>query len=145
MQLQNAVAVGSVTPLNEIASYTTMSKKVEFLAPDYALSYAWDGVIPGSGTSVATPIVAGSYAILKSAFPTLSPNQILQTMKVTGDPVDDAFVPGKPKINVGKAFSALKAGNIPVIPKETETGEESKQSTSILFAKVFNCSIAAGR
>lgn len=102
--LKDVVSVGSVNELGEISIYVTMSRKVSFLAPDFTKAPATVGYRTSSGTSAATPFVAGSYALLRAAFPKISPEGLLEILAQSGKPVDDVVVKGKPLVNLPAAF-----------------------------------------
>ena len=67
--------------------------KVDVMAPGVAIQSTWPGnqykVI--SGTSMATPHVAGVAALMKAANPALSPAQIMALMKQTGECPNQAY------------------------------------------------------
>ena len=105
--LQEAVAVGSVNSSNNVSWYVTMSGKVELLAPDYAMSANTFAYIQASGTSAAAPLVAGSYALLRQAFPTHTAEQVLSAMKVSGTPIDDVIRQDIPLVNLNAAYALL--------------------------------------
>lgn len=117
--LKDVVAVASVNNKNEISWYVTMSSKVELLAPDYARSANTFSYIQSSGTSAAAPVVAGSFAILRQAFPTRTPEQILSVMKSTGTKVNDVIRKGIPMVNVKSAVEALQVGTVNPQPGQT--------------------------
>ena len=110
--LKDVVAVASVNNKNEISWYVTMSSKVELLAPDYARSANTFSYIQSSGTSAAAPVVAGSFAILRQAFPTRTPEQILSVMKSTGTKINDVIRKGIPMVDMKSAVTALQVGTI---------------------------------
>ena len=105
--LQEAVAVGSVNSSNSVSWYVTMSGKVELLAPDYAMSANTFAYIQASGTSAAAPLVAGSYALLRQAFPTHTAEQVLGALKVSGTPIDDVIRQDIPMVNLNAAYALL--------------------------------------
>lgn len=117
--LQDVVAVGSVNAAGEISWYVTMSNKIELLAPDYARSADTFGYLTGSGTSAATPLVAGAFTVLRQAFPTRSSEEILAVMKATGTRVDDVIRKGIPMVNLEAAYEALRTGSL-TNPKPVE-------------------------
>ncbi|MEP6680831.1 MAG: S8 family serine peptidase, partial [Chloroflexota bacterium] len=67
--------------------------KVDVMAPGVAIQSTWPGnqykVI--SGTSMATPHVAGVAALMKAANPALNPAQIMALMKQTGECPNQAY------------------------------------------------------
>ena len=117
--LKDVVAVASVNNKNEISWYVTMSNKVELLAPDYATSANTFSYIQSSGTSAAAPVVAGSYAILRQAFPTRTPEQILSAMKSSGTKINDVIRKNIPLVNLKAAIESLQAGTINPQPGQT--------------------------
>ncbi|MCF8529011.1 MAG: S8/S53 family peptidase [Aquiluna sp.] len=117
--LKEVVAVGSVNQLNEVSWYVTMSKKIELLAPDYAVSAGTLGYMVSSGTSAAAPLAAGSFALLRQAFPSASAELILAAMKNTGTPIDDVIRQDIPMVNLQAAYNALAAGTVDVPGKIT--------------------------
>jgi subtilisin family serine protease len=113
--LQDVVAIGSVNQQGEISWYVTMSNKIELLAPDYATSADTIGYMTGSGTSAATPMVAGAFTLLRQAFPNKTSEQILSVMKSTGTKVNDVIRKDIPVINLQAAYNELLSG--PAIPE----------------------------
>lgn len=105
--LQDAVAVGSVNSSNVVSWYVTMSGKVELLAPDYAISANTFSYSKASGTSAASPLVAGSYALLRQAFPQHGAEQVLSAMKVSGKPIDDVIRKDIPMVDLAAAYTLL--------------------------------------
>jgi len=117
--LQDVVAVGSVNSAGEISWYVTMSEKIELLAPDFARSADTLGYLTSSGTSAATPMVAGAFTVLRQAFPDKTSEQVLAAMKATGTMVDDVIRKDIPMVNVAAAFDRLASQtNTPDIPEE---------------------------
>jgi subtilisin family serine protease len=114
--LREVVAVGSVNQLNEISWYVTMSQKIELLAPDYASSANTIGYLISSGTSAAAPLAAGSFALLRNAFPNATSEQILNAMKTTGTKIDDVLRKQIPMVNLAAAYNALASGTVPTQP-----------------------------
>lgn len=66
------------------------------------------------GTSMATPVVAGAYAILKGAFPAASADEIIAAMKSTGQPILDPYTrKTRPAVNVDRAYRMLAGTPLP--------------------------------
>jgi subtilisin family serine protease len=105
--LKDAVAVGSVNQTNEVSWYVTMSDKVEILAPDFTISANTFSYIRSSGTSASAPLVAGSYALLRQAFPDHSAEQVLSAMKSSGKPIDDVIRKNIPMVDLQAAYLLL--------------------------------------
>lgn len=72
-----------------------------------------------TGTSMASPHVSGSYLLLKEAFPTASPRQILNALYQTaidlGDPGDDNVF-GRGMIDLQAAYNRLSQSLTPTPP-----------------------------
>jgi len=105
--LKDAVAVGSVNQNNQVSWYVTMSDKVELLAPDYTISANTFSYARSSGTSAAAPLVAGSYALLRQAFPDHGAEQVLSALKASGKPIDDVIRKNIPMVDLRAAYLLL--------------------------------------
>ena len=90
--ISSAISVGATSKFDEIASYSNSSAQLDLLAPG---SYIQSSV-PGagyayySGTSMATPHVAGAFAVMRSRKPTSTVSELLDALKTTGVSLQDA-------------------------------------------------------
>lgn len=127
---------------NTVSSYSSWGPTVEMsLTPQLSgpggnILSTWpttDGVGYAliSGTSMATPHVAGSYALIKQAFPHLGPDEILARLQNTAVPLKEYLAPnmltsttqqGSGLIN---AYAALYA-DTKVTPMELNLADSSK-------------------
>ena len=121
--LEEAVSVGSINTDNEVSIYTTMSDKVELLAPDYTRSANTYSYRTASGTSAATPLVAGAYALLRQKYPDFTAQQILNAMKNGGTPIDDVIIKGTPALNLEGADYLLQD----LLGDENQTEETTEE------------------
>jgi hypothetical protein len=64
-------------------------------------------------------VVAGSFAILRQAFPTRTPEQILSAMKSSGTKINDVIRKNIPMVNLKSAVEALQVGTINPQPVQT--------------------------
>jgi subtilisin family serine protease len=130
--ISHAVAIGALdkpgapdAPL-QYASYSNRAE--DRLISLLAVGTDVRSSVPGNqyralqGTSMATPVAAGAYAILRSEYPNKSVDEILDAMKATGSPVADP-VSGKarPAVNVDGAYRKL-AGLPAAAPGAATTG-----------------------
>lgn len=84
-----ALAVGAVDTGDQRASFSNYGPYVQIAAPGVNIlsTYLGGGYEVMSGTSMATPHVAGAAALLLSKYPGLSVSQLEQALTRSGDPV----------------------------------------------------------
>ncbi len=89
--LSNVISVGATTDADVVASFSNSDTFLDLLAPGVSIT----STVPGNtyqtwnGTSMATPYVAGAWAIMRQAYPTASVDFILNQLKTYGVPVLD--------------------------------------------------------
>ncbi len=109
----NAISVGSTTDFaDNVSTFSNSATFLDLLAPGEPIqsSVPTNGFGSKNGTSMATPHVAGAFAVLKAAFPNASVDTILAALKSSGQPVNDtrnSIV--KPRINVNDALTELQS------------------------------------
>lgn len=113
--ISSAIGVGSVDNGTSVASFSNFANTLDFVAPGISLSGAkgsGSGYALRSGTSMSAPQVAGAFAVLRQAYPTLSLDVIEAALKQTGTPVTraDSGIT-VPKIQVGAALDRLQGVN----------------------------------
>lgn len=119
--LSNVLTVGATTDNDAIATYGNVSSKIAdsgVVAPGSSITSSTpnSGFTAISGTSMATPMVSGAVAVLKSARPDATREQIVDALRFTGVPVDDqrseGEVTGMPRIDVAAAVQYLVGGSL---------------------------------
>ncbi len=115
--ISTAVTVGATSKQDVVAGFSNSSPMVDLLAPGVSIRAAYPHVggtsysTGSSGTSMATPHVAGAFALLKSANPTATVQEIEDALKATGKPVlDTKNQLYKPRIRVDLANDLLGNG-----------------------------------
>ena len=118
------ITVGSVDKFDVLSQFSNYGKCVDIMAPGeyiynterYAPQFGYPNEFGGPwfGTSFATPLVAGTAALIKSIHPEWSAKKIISTIFSTADPIDSKnFVHagdlGKGRINIGRAVVAAVA------------------------------------
>jgi len=104
--ISTAVTVGATSKQDQIAQFSNCGPQVDLHAPGVNINSS----IPGgqfaafSGTSMATPHVAGAFASLKSLHPTASVDAIEAALKTSG-----LDVGGRPRIRLLDANTVLAA------------------------------------
>ncbi len=113
------MAVGSVDGSDRKSGFSNYGYTVAVSAPGELVlstippdSYGYI-----SGTSMSTPTVCGVAALVKSKFPSLSPLQLAQRVRVTADNIDASNSGFANQIGYGRldAYAALTAGPSPAI------------------------------
>jgi subtilisin family serine protease len=107
--ISTAVAVGSTTKSDAMSSFTNRSPgMVDLVAPGSSIQSSILGNTYEflSGTSMATPHVAGAWAVLKQAAPGATVTQVLTALRNTGQVIDDSGN-AYSRINVNAARLAL--------------------------------------
>jgi len=110
--VSSAVSVGATTKDDQVADYSNVAPFLSLFAPgdEILSSYPGDAFAVASGTSMAAPHVAGTWAIMKQAAPSASVDDILNTLISTGVPITDPRAGGgttRPRIQVDLALIAL--------------------------------------
>lgn len=148
----NVITVGAIDSDRVRAPYSNYGKAVDIYAPGhYILSAGNTGtkgpVAPNSrfdyGTSMATPHVAGTLALLKQKNPTLTSDQYKQQILDSGDPfaegktlnTHDALYITKPATTVAPAAPAPAPAPVPA-PAPAPSGYTTKGAIGSLYAKI---------
>lgn len=103
-----AVTVGSTTKEDAVSNFSNHSDLVDVMAPGSSILAA----VPGgtgfkSGTSMATPHITGSFAVLKQAVPPADVKIIEKVIKLTGLVVARNGV-SKPRVLLNDALLELQ-------------------------------------
>ena len=108
------VSVGATDELSRVAAFSNVSDDLDLIAPGTAI---WSSM-PGnefaelSGTSMASPVVAGAFALLREALPGTTAAAGLAAMRASGPRFDDIIVQDLPTLRVDLAYSQLTAGTV---------------------------------
>ena len=107
--ISSAISVGATTDTDQIADFSNIYPQIHLLAPGVDITSS----VPGNkldsfqGTSMATPHVAGAFAVLKQVNPDATVDEILALLQTTGDLVNDMRSGGievdMPRINLAQA------------------------------------------
>ncbi len=89
--LSNVIGVGSTSDNDVVSSFSNSASFLQLLAPGESVTTANNGggTTISSGTSMATPHVSGSIAIIREAIPTASADEIENALALSGSPVLD--------------------------------------------------------
>ena len=114
--ISTAVSVGATTDADVIASFSNVASFLDLLAPGVSItsSAVGGGTLTWNGTSMATPHVAGAWAILKQASSAATVDDVLTALHSTGTSIDDTrgggTVTDMRRINVDLALAAIQSG-----------------------------------
>jgi subtilisin family serine protease len=87
--ISTAVTVGATTDADAVASYSNRGPLLDLFAPGSSVnsSIPDDTYAIFNGTSMATPHVAGAWAVLREAFPSESVADLVSRFQTTGVPI----------------------------------------------------------
>ena len=116
--ISTAITVSSSdNPTDEVSSFSNMDTVVDLLAPGRGISSAVpdDSYSRLSGTSMAAPVAAGAFAVLKAAKPSATVAELLAALTTTGVPItDDRGGPSphvtRPRIQLDRAVALVDPG-----------------------------------
>lgn len=135
--ISTAISVGATTDADAVASYSNIASFISLLAPgsDITSSVPGGGTSSVNGTSMATPHVAGAFAVLRQASPGSSITEILSALQATGTPIDDlrsgGVVQDIPRINLDLALDLLT-------PAGPEFGSVPAAGSNLAFGNVVS-------
>jgi subtilisin family serine protease len=107
--ISSAVSVGSVDKNDTVSWFSNIASFLSLLAPGGSITSS----VPGggfqalSGTSMATPHVTGSWALMRQALPGGGVSTILDALRQTGRPIRDTRFFGTATIPRVRIFEAL--------------------------------------
>lgn len=136
--IQSAIKVGSTNDTatwlteDQVSSFSNSVSFMDLLAPGaWIVSTVPSGRVAGkSGTSMATPHVAGSMAVLRSAEPTATVDDMLAVLKCTGIPIKDGKSGiTKPRIQLDSAVTLLRNTSSGVVYLRPNDGNDADNGT----------------
>ncbi|MDP3521910.1 MAG: S8 family serine peptidase [Hydrogenophaga sp.] len=137
------------TGLNGVAGYSNIAGFMSLLAPGSYInsSVPGGGYANWSGTSMATPHVAGAWAVLKSAQPSLSVSSALNYLRSTGLLVSDTrsggSVSGLRRIDLATLPTPVSTNVLSVARSGTGSGQVASSPVGISCGAVCSASFDA--
>jgi subtilisin family serine protease len=114
--LAKVISVGSVGGGDAVSSFSNSADFLTLLAPGESIQSAADGggTRNGSGTSMATPHVAGAFAAIREAVPGASVDEIENALVLAGQPIlDGRNGITTPRLRVDQTIAMLESAGPP--------------------------------
>jgi subtilisin family serine protease len=111
--ISSAISVAATTDADAVADFSNVADFLDLLAPGVSItsSVPGGGTSSWNGTSMATPHVAGAWAVLKQASPDAEVAEVLTSLRDSGTLVDDGRSNGAlvnmRRINLDLALEAI--------------------------------------
>ena len=128
-----AISVGASTRSDTLASFSNYGTNVQIVAPGQSILSTLPGNTYGtlSGTSMATPHVAGAIALLWGQNPTRTAAQITDAVFANTDNVLRGAISQYGRLNVGRAAASLRQTSAPTIPPTITPIAPAPQAPSV--------------
>ena len=148
--ISTAVSVGATTnsPWPSMSDFSNSAPFLHLLAPGSSIQSSVTGGGYGikSGTSMATPHVAGAWAVIKARTPSASVSSVLATLQSTGRGITDTRMGAvgrvKPLIQLAVATAASASCTYSINPTSVAIGAASASGT-IFVSTQPGCSWSA--
>ncbi len=142
--LENVLSVGALgTSGNIIASYSNYGSTVDVFAQgtiQSSVGVGTSGYAVFQGTSMSSPAVSGLAALIKTEYPTWSPQQIKQQIRTSSSSIDE-FNSGEFALQLGTgsidAFVAVSSPQPGIVIERSESFNESGEKLGINEAGFF--------
>ncbi|WP_042350862.1 S8 family peptidase [Bacillus massiliigorillae] len=129
---EGVISVGSINKEKKLSEFSSFGPSVDIVAPGEAVystlyePYKKSTYAEGSGTSMASPVIAGAASLLLSKYPNLTPAQVEYILEQTADDLgepgyDTKYAHGL--VNIVKALS-YDVSKLPAYVKEDWTKQE---------------------
>jgi len=136
--LNNIVAVGSTTSADEISDFSNYGlASVDIFAPGSSIYSTYktsnSSYVSMSGTSMATPLVAGALALVKEKYPDASYAQLIDKIYYGADALDSLYGLSRTGARLNIA-GALAASSVPVFITQPQSATSASGAALTLYA-----------
>ncbi|MBF0291313.1 MAG: S8 family serine peptidase [Nitrospinae bacterium] len=140
-------AGGSCAGADSVATYSNSASFLSILAPGSYITSSIPGnmIAIKSGTSMATPHVAGAWALMKQKDPAGSVATILSTLQSTGVPITDTNAIAKPRIALDLALGGNTTTLGDAVDNPSLTWSSSGNAHWLPDSMIFNTGGSAAR
>ncbi len=103
--VSGVITVGAVDSLDKVQSWSGKGSSLDLVAPGVSILSSWfnGGYATASGTSMATPVVSGTVALMKQKNPLLTVNQVYNNL------INTAKDLGKIGFDINSGFGRVNA------------------------------------
>ena len=132
--IEEAITVGAIDKSFRVDQYSNYGKKLDFVAPGTAVRSAFlnSGYATYSGTSMASPHVAASVALLELHYGSLSNREVESLLKRSCRKYSDTYRYGNGVINLKNLAASIANQNIELSSKSYEySGKDKKPSIKV--------------
>ena len=128
-RVNEAITVGSTASTDSRSSFSNYGSAVDIFAPGSAIKAAWIGSSTAtntiSGTSMASPHVAGAAAVYLGDNPSATPSQVMTAL------VDDATPDTLTNIGTGSPNKLLFIGGLPIVTSVSPDSSAENNTASV--------------
>lgn len=138
--LSNIVSVAASRNDDTVADYSNVSDATDLIAPGTGVrSSVVGGYASYSGTSMATPMVAGAAALLREASPSSSTTQLVGALRRSYTTIDDQRASGSvedlPRLDLPAGFTGLGHGSTEPISAPSLTSSVGDLEVSLSWSE----------
>jgi subtilisin family serine protease len=134
---ENVISVVHTQITDEVEPFSSSSYNIDFAAPGselFGITTTGTYGNAGTGSSLAAPIVSGAAALLKSVYPSYSPQQIAELLRINTDDISSVGlngqrvgVMGSGRLNILKAVRGDRQISLRAIQRNLTTLTNSSQ------------------
>ncbi|MFM7774476.1 MAG: S8 family peptidase [Candidatus Kapaibacterium sp.] len=144
-RVTQAITVGATSSTDGWASFSNYGSVVDVLAPGVNITSAWytsnTAAAVLSGTSMASPHVAGCAALYLEQYPTATPATVHTAMVNTSSPNK---ISGVPTATVNALVNSLRAGSGPAAPAAPALSSPADGATNVARRVTLTWAASAG-
>jgi subtilisin family serine protease len=145
--IPGVIRVASSTKSDTVSSFSNIANWASFLAPGSSILsfHNKSGTATASGTSMATPNLAGAYVVLKAAYPAKTQEEIVAALKYSANYIPTAVAVDLPRYDLYWAMQSLSLGlgEYTYDDSDTELNEYIEVAKINLEEKMMNAAYGA--